>query len=655
MISVDNISVRFGAFELFTGISFMINSKDRIGLVGRNGAGKSTLLRILSGEISPNEGKISKPSSLIIGYLPQQMNLLKNKNTVIEEAKLAFDEFLLLQNEFNEVSEKLSKITDYENDEYHKLIEKISILSEQISIHGLNSIEANTEKILKGLGFSQEDLKRKVSEFSGGWRMRIELAKILLKNPDLILLDEPTNHLDIEAIQWLEEFLSTYRGAVVVISHDRAFLDNVTSRTIEINLGKIYDYKVSYSKFKELQDERIKQQVSAYENQQKLIKETEKFIERFRYKATKSNQVQSRIKQLEKLDIIEIDQLDNSVMNIKFATAPRSGDIVVETKELTKKFGDKLVLKNIDLVIERGEKVAFVGRNGEGKTTLSKIIIGELDYEGTLKIGHNVKIGYFAQNQDELLNPEITVFETLDKVAVGEIRTKLRDILGAFLFSGEDIDKKVKVLSGGEQSRLSLAKLLLEPYNLLVLDEPTNHLDMRSKDNLKEALKKFEGTLIIVSHDRHFLDGLTDKIYEFKNHKIYQHIGGIYDFIKKRKIEDLKELEFKEKEKQQTNSEKIISENKKNFLEKKEYDRKKRSIKNKIEKSELAIQQLEEKIKNINHLLNISNPADTKKIEELYFEYHQLNQILVEEINLWEKYIIELEDFENNFNDNKNK
>ncbi|MFQ3579704.1 MAG: ABC-F family ATP-binding cassette domain-containing protein, partial [Bacteroidales bacterium] len=499
MISLNNITVRFGAFELFSGISFMINQRDRIGLVGKNGAGKSTLLKLISGEFSPSEGNISKPSEISIGYLPQQLILQNNNNSVLEEAKLAFSEFLKLQEELDELNIKISTATDFENEEYLKAIERISFLTEHLSIHGLNSIEADTEKVLKGLGFSSEDLKRKVTEFSGGWRMRIELAKILLKNPDLLLLDEPTNHLDIEAIQWLEEFIADYRGAVVVISHDRAFLDNVTTRTIELNLGKIYDYKVSYSQFKELQQERIKQQLASYENQQKLIKDTEEFIERFRYKATKANQVQSRIKQLEKLEIIEVDELDNSRLNIKFAPAPRSGDVVVETKDLTKYYGDKLVLKDINLVVERGEKIAFVGRNGEGKTTLSRIITGELDYEGVLKIGHNVKIGYFAQNQDELLNPELTVFETLDKVAVGDIRTKLRDILGAFLFSGEDIEKKVKVLSGGEQSRLSLAKLLLEPYNLLVLDEPTNHLDMRSKDILKDALKKFDGTLILVS------------------------------------------------------------------------------------------------------------------------------------------------------------
>ncbi len=648
MISLNNITVRFGSFELFTGITFMINQRDRIGFVGKNGAGKSTLLKLISGEFSPSEGNISKPSEISIGYLPQQLILQNNNNSVIEEAKLAFSEFLKLQEELDELNIKISTATDFENEEYLKAIERISFLTEHLSIHGLNSIESDTEKVLKGLGFSSEDLKRKVTEFSGGWRMRIELAKILLKNPDLLLLDEPTNHLDIEAIQWLEEFIADYRGAVVVISHDRAFLDNVTTRTIELNLGKIYDYKVSYSQFKKLQQERIKQQLASYENQQKLIKDTEEFIERFRYKATKANQVQSRIKQLEKLEIIEVDELDNSRLNIKFAPAPRSGDVVVETKDLTKYYGNKLVLKDINLVVERGEKIAFVGRNGEGKTTLSKIITGELDYEGVLKIGHNVKIGYFAQNQDELLNPELTVFETLDSVAVGDIRTKLRDILGAFLFSGEDIEKKVKVLSGGEQSRLSLAKLLLEPYNLLVLDEPTNHLDMRSKDILKDALKKFDGTLILVSHDRYFLDGLVEKIYEFKNHKIYQHIGGIYDFIKKRKIEDLKDLEYKEKTKSLPKTE-IISENKKNYLEKKEFDRRKRQLKSKIEKSEDTIHQLETKLENLNALLNTT--VDSKKIEELYKQFSELEKQLEKEMANWEILTLELEDFENNFSE----
>lgn len=626
----------------------MINQRDRIGLVGKNGAGKSTLLKLISGEISPSEGNISKPSEISIEYLPQQLIFQNNKNSVLEEAKLAFSEFLKFQKELDELNAKISTTIDFEDEEYLKAIERISFLTEHLSIHGLNSIEADTEKVLKGLGFSSEDIKRKVTEFSGGWRMRIELAKILLKKPDLLLLDEPTNHLDIEAIQWLEEFIADYRGAVVVISHDRAFLDNVTTRTIELNLGKIYDYKVSYSQFKELQQERIKQQLASYENQQKLIKDTEDFIERFRYKATKANQVQSRIKQLEKLEIIEVDELDNSRLNIKFAPAPRSGDVVVETKDLTKYYGDKLVLKDINLIVERGEKIAFVGRNGEGKTTLSRIIIGELDYDGVLKIGHNVKIGYFAQNQDELLIPELTVFETLDRVAVGDIRTKLRDILGAFLFSGEDIEKKVKVLSGGEQSRLSLAKLLLEPYNLLVLDEPTNHLDMRSKDILKDALKKFDGTLILVSHDRYFLDGLVEKIYEFKNHKIYQHIGGIYDFIKKRKIEDLKDLEYKEKTKSLPKTE-TFSENKKNYLEKKEFDRRKRQLKSKIEKSEDTIHQLEKELENLNALLNTT--VDSKKIEELYKQFSELEKQLEKEMTNWENLTIELEDFENNFSE----
>lgn len=646
MISLNNITVRFGAFELFSGITFMINQRDRIGLVGKNGAGKSTLLKLISGEFSQSEGIISKPSEISIGYLPQQLILQNNNNSVLEEAKMAFSELLKLQKELYELNLKISSAIDFEDEEYLKAIERISFLTEHLSIHGLNSIEADTEKVLKGLGFSSEDLKRKLTEFSGGWRMRIELAKILLKNPDLLLLDEPTNHLDIEAIQWLEEFIAEYLGAVVVISHDRAFLDNVTTRTIELNLGKIYDYKVSYSQFKELQQERIKQQLASYENQQKLIKDTEEFIERFRYKATKANQVQSRIKQLEKLEIIEVDELDNSRLNIKFAPAPRSGDVVVETKDLTKYYGNKLVLKDINLIVERGEKVAFVGRNGEGKTTLSRIITGELDYDGVLKIGHNVKIGYFAQNQDELLSPELTVFETLDRVAVGDIRTKLRDILGAFLFSGEDIEKKVKVLSGGEQSRLSLAKLLLEPYNLLVLDEPTNHLDMRSKDILKDALKKFDGTLILVSHDRYFLDGLVDKIYEFKNHKIYQYIGGIYDFIKRRKIGDLKDLEYKEKTKSLPKTE-IISENKKNYLEKKEFDRRKRLLKSQIEKSENIIHQLEKDLENVSAQLNTT--VDSKKIEELYKQFSELEKQLEKEMLYWESLITELEDFENKF------
>lgn len=646
MISVNNLCIRFGGFELFSDIGFMINKRDRIGLVGKNGAGKSTLLKVICGDVSPTEGSVSMPADIKIGYLPQQMVLKNADRTVFEETREAFKELISLQHELEEINHKIAGTTDYTSDSYANLIDRLTHLNEHLSISGVVNIDPEIEKVLKGLGFSRTDITRKVSEFSGGWRMRIELAKILLRNPDAILLDEPTNHLDIEAIQWLEEFLETYRGAVLTISHDRAFLDNVTNRTIEINMGKTYDYKVSYSKFKVLQQERIVQQQSAYENQQKLINDTEKFIERFRYKATKANQVQSRIKQLDKLERLEIDDLDNASMNIKFPPAPRAGDIVVETIELSKSYGQNLILNKIDLVIERGEKVAFVGRNGEGKTTLSKIIVNEIEHTGTIKIGHNVKIGYFAQNQDELLNPELTVFETLDLVAVGDIRTKIRDILGSFLFSGEDIDKKVKVLSGGEHSRLSLAKLLLEPYNLLVLDEPTNHLDIRSKDILKQALLKYDGTLIIVSHDRYFLDGLVNKVYEFRDKKIKQHIGGIYDFLRSRKVESMKEIEIKDKAQAAIAKEKI-SDNKAQYLERKETDKKRRAIQNKVEKSEKEIERLEKEIATLNNLLSKPEDLDAAKTEVVFNMFSKLNKELEAQMKIWEETSAELEEFEN--------
>lgn len=644
MISVNNLCVRFGGFELFSNLGFMINPRDRIGLVGKNGAGKSTLLKIICGEVSPNEGNISGSSDIQIGYLPQQMKVSNKNITVLDDAKTAFKDITIWEAKLEKINTRLAEVTDFESDEYLKLIEQLSLLNEKLAVFGSESIESETEKILKGLGFLQSDFSRGVTEFSGGWRMRIELAKILLQNPEIILLDEPTNHLDIEAIQWLEEFLSNYKGAVLMISHDRAFLDNVTNRTLEINAGKLYDYKVSYSKFKVLQQERIQQQIAAYENQQKIINDTEKFIERFRYKATKANQVQSRIKQLEKLELVEIDDLDNAAINIKFPPAPRSGDIVVETKELSKSYGNHQVLKNVDFIIERGEKVAFVGRNGEGKTTLSRIFVGDLEYDGVLKIGHNVNIGYFAQNQDELLDPDLTVFETLDKVAVGDIRTKIRDILGSFLFSGEDIDKKVKVLSGGEHSRLSLAKLLLEPYNLLVLDEPTNHLDIRSKDLLKQALLKYNGTLIIVSHDRYFLDGLVEKVYEFRDKKIKQHIGGIYDFIRRRKIENINEIEKKDKQVKIENQ-KSTSDNKQQYLERKERSKKLNSLEKKVKKHEEEIEKLESEIQGLNNILSEPDKHDEKKLSVTYQMFSKLNEKLEKEMITWEEASLELEIF----------
>ena len=646
MISLNNLCVRFGGFELFSGVGFMINKKDRIGLVGKNGAGKSTLLKIICGIVNPSEGNISCSPEIRIGYLPQQMVLGTENITVFEDAKSAFNEVLELEVKIDKTNKLLEELTDYDSIEYTKLLDDLSSLNERLSVFGAENIESETERILKGLGFLQNDMQRGVSEFSGGWRMRIELAKILLQQPDAILLDEPTNHLDIEAIQWLEEFLESYKGAVLVISHDRAFLDNVTKRTIEINASKIYDYKVSYTKFKILQEERLQQQLAAFTNQQKMIAETEKFIDRFRYQATKANQVQSRVKQLEKLERLNVDELDFTNMKIKFPPAPRAGDIVVETKELSKSYGTHNVLNELDFVLERGEKIAFIGRNGEGKTTLSKIIIGELDYQGTLKVGHNVKIGYFAQNQDELLDPNISVFKTLDNVAVGDIRTKVRDILGSFLFSGEDIEKKVKVLSGGEHSRLSLAKLLLEPYNLLVLDEPTNHLDIRSKDLLKQALKNFDGTLIIVSHDRYFLDGLVDKVYEFRNKKIKQHIGGIYDFIRRRRIENLQDIEIKAK--QTTNSNKNTNSNNKNqYLERKEREKQRRFIASKINKSEKEIEKLETEIIGLNLILAKPDKHNEKILETTYKMFAKLNTELDKQMGIWEKGCVEMEEFEN--------
>lgn len=543
MISVDNLTVSFGGWDLFKDISFLINPKDRIGLVGKNGAGKSTMLKVLVGLQQPTSGCVSRNGDCTIGYLPQQMKVA-DTTTLFAETESAFGEVIALEKEIADLTEQITVRTDYESKEYENLLHRLNDCNDRFQILGGLNREAEIEKTLLGLGFKRSDFTRATSEFSGGWRMRIELAKLLLRRPSLFLLDEPTNHLDIESIEWLEGYLKEYNGAVVLISHDRAFLDNVTNRTIEISLGKAYDYKVPYSRFVELRRERREQQMAAYLNQQKMIEQTEEFIERFRYKPTKSNQVQSRIKQLEKIERIEVEEEDPATLNIKFPPAPRSGQVVVEAKDAAKSFGDKKIFSGATFTIERGEKVAFVGRNGEGKTTFARLVIGELEpTAGLVRIGHNVHIGYYAQNQDDLMNGDFTVFDTLDRVAVGEVRTKLRDILGAFLFRGEDIDKKVKVLSGGERARLAMARLMLEPYNLLVLDEPTNHMDMRSKDILKNALQKYNGTVIVVSHDREFLDGLVDKVYEFRDGQVKEHLGGIYDFLRDRKLESMRELE----------------------------------------------------------------------------------------------------------------
>lgn len=600
MITVGNLSVLFGGKPLFEDISFMIQPRDKVGLTGKNGAGKSTLLKIIARMQEPTKGTISVPNGYRIGYLPQEMKHASGK-TIFEEAKTAFKEVLELEAELNDLSKQLEERTDYESDAYHAIIERLNEVGQRLSLLGTGSIDGETEKILLGLGFSHSDLHRLMDEFSGGWKMRVELAKILLQMPDAVLLDEPTNHLDIESIQWLESFLSTYPGAVVLVSHDRAFLDAVTIRTIEITLGKIEDYKASYSRYVVLRQERRDQQMAAYVNQKKMIDDTEKFIDRFRAKASKAVQVQSRIKQLDKVERIEVEQEDNASMHFRFPDAPRSGKVVVTVEEVKKSFGQKQILKGLDLMVERGDKIAFVGRNGEGKTTLSKIITGNLDYEGKVELGHNVNLGYFAQNQAELLDPKASVLETLENVARNVTTMQLRNILGSFLFSGETVDKKVHVLSGGEKGRLSLARLLLEPVNLLVLDEPTNHLDMRSKDILKAALQQYNGTMILVSHDREFLDGLCNKVIEFKEGKIKEFPGGIFEFLQSRKLDTLKQLE-------QVKAEKVVQQEKKqqekvvvqkspvNDKELKQLQNKIRNTEEKISSLENAVSELENKL-----------------------------------------------------------
>ena len=535
MISVDGLTVEFGGTTLFQDVSFVVNEKDRIALMGKNGAGKSTLLKILAGVRTPSRGSISVPKDTVIAYLPQHL-MTDNKRTVFEETSQAFSHLFEMEKEIERLNNELATRTDYESEEYYKLIEDVSLLSEKFYSVDATNYEEDVEKVLLGLGFKRSDFSRSTSEFSGGWRMRIELAKLLLKRPDILLLDEPTNHLDIESIQWLENFLVSNAKAVIVISHDRAFVDNITTRTIEVTMGRIYDYKVNYSKYLELRKERR-------EDQQKMIAETKEFIERFKGTYSKTLQVQSRVKMLEKLELVEVDEEDTSALKLRFPPSPRSGNYPVIIEDVSKSYGNHTVFSKATLTIERGEKVAFVGKNGEGKSTLVKCIMGETKFDGTLTLGHNVMIGYFAQNQASLLDEELTVFQTIDDVAKGDIRTKIKDILGAFMFGGENSAKKVKVLSGGERTRLAMIKLLLEPVNLLILDEPTNHLDLKTKDILKTALKEFDGTLIVVSHDRDFLNGLVDKVYEFGNKRVIEHLGGIYDFLEKKRIDNLRELE----------------------------------------------------------------------------------------------------------------
>lgn len=662
MISINNLGVEFSAQPLFTDISFVINKTDKIALVGKNGAGKSTLLKILAGLQSPTSGSVSQPNDITIGYLPQQMKLA-DSTTLIDETKKAFSDLLELRNEIDRINESLASRTDYESAEYARLIERLEFLNERIAIENADSMEGEIEKTLLGLGFAKEDFGRPTSEFSGGWRMRVELAKILLRRPDVLLLDEPTNHLDIESIQWLEQFMQTKAKAVVLVSHDRAFLDNVTQRTIEISCGKAYDYKVSYTAFTELRKERVEQQMRAYENQQKQIADITDFIERFRYKATKAVQVQSRIKQLEKIVPIEVDEVDTSRLRLRFPPAFRSGDFPLILEDVGKAYGDHQVFDHAEFAIRRGEKVAFVGKNGEGKSTLVKCIMGEIPYTGKLKIGHNVKIGYFAQNQAQMLDENLTVFETIDNVATGDIRTKIRDILGAFMFGGEASDKKVKVLSGGEKTRLAMIKLLLEPVNFLILDEPTNHLDIKTKDILKDAIRDFDGTVIIVSHDRYFLDGLVEKVYEFGGGRVKENIGGIYDFLRKKNISKLDELELSKSPSAKDSAKQPADEIKKetsenadtansakpagrhlSYAEQKERARMLAKAEKNVKTAESRIETLETRQKEIEEKLSSGDSS-----AEILEEYASIGKELENAMSVWELAQIELEELNQRF------
>ena len=647
MISINNVNVSFGGFTLLNDINFHITDNDRIGLVGKNGAGKSTLLKLILGINSPTGGKIMVPPWLNIGYLPQQMEHAKDKS-VIDEALTAFNELFALHEKISQINIELGERTDYDSASYNNLIVKLNEYNDRVAILEAEPVRSQAEKVLVGLGFKREDLERPTSTFSQGWNMRIELAKVLLRKPDVLLLDEPTNHLDIESIEWFEDYLKSFPGAIVLISHDRKFLDNITKRTVEIMLGKVYDYKVPYSKYKELRAERMQQQLAAYENQQKMIEKTEEFIERFRYKATKSNQVQSRIKQLDKLERIEVDIEDKSALSVKFPPAPRSGQVVFSAKDATIGYGKKVIIDGVNVTIERGEKIAFVGRNGEGKTTLMKIITKELfPIDGEAGLGYNVDMGYFAQNQEDVLDKNDTVFDTLDKIAVGDIRTKLRDILGAFLFRGEDIDKKVAVLSGGERARLAMAKLMLKPHNLLALDEPTNHMDLISKDILKQALQAYDGTLVIVSHDRDFLDGLVDKIYEFKDGKVKEHLGGVQDFLARKRMENLSELERKAPAGDTASKAPVSANNgtgddsklsgkeesKLSYQQMKEIEREKSKLKKKIQQCEARIEELEGIIAQLEE--ELGRATDTSRIMELTAKYETAKSELDQKMEEW--------------------
>jgi ATP-binding cassette, subfamily F, member 3 len=643
MISVNNLSVQFGGIPLFDHVSFIINDKDRIGLVGRNGAGKSTLLKIIKGLQQPEEGEIVIPSGDTIGYLPQEMES-DSKRTVLGEAMTAFAEILALKHKIEALEKEITTRSDYESSGYHQILKKHTEAYEQYNLLDGQSINVNAEKVLTGLGFLSEEFSRPMSTFSSGWQMRVEIAKILLRQPDLILLDEPTNHLDIESIQWLEEFLVTYKGAVILVSHDRAFLDNVTKRTIDITMGKIYDYKANYSGYVQLREERLESQVATYNNQQREIRQIERFVDRFRYKSTKAKQVQSRLKLLEKFEEVELDRMDESSIHFKFPPAPHSGKIVLEAKKLSKTYPQKKVLTDLNFSVIKNDRLAFVGKNGEGKTTLSKIIARQLDYTGELKFGHNVVTGYYAQDQSDYLDLERTVFQTIDDIAVGDIRPKIRAILGGFLFTGDSIDKKVKVLSGGEKSRLSLAKLLLTPSNLLILDEPTNHLDMRSKDVLKLALLQYTGTLIIVSHDRDFLQGLTNKVFEFREGMVREYIGDIYDFLETRRIRALSQLETDRKKKESGAKEEAVSDNKINWEKRKDFERDLRKIRNLVVKSENEIERLESEMKQREEILG--DPQlhwEAMKTGKVFEEYETLKVEHTRAMERWEELHNELD------------
>lgn len=642
MISIQDLKVEFSSQLLFDNVSFVINKKDKIALVGKNGAGKSTMLKIIAGLQSPSSGTVSKSTDLTIGYLPQQMTLV-DKYTVKEEVMKAFDHIKELDSQIAKMNQELAERTDYDSADYQDLIDRLTHKNDLRAMYQAENYEAEIEKTLLGLGFDRTDFDRPTSEFSGGWRMRIEIAKLLLKRPDVLLLDEPTNHLDIESIQWLENFLKLHANSLLLVSHDKAFIDNVTNRTIEISCGKIYDYNVNYSHFVQLREQRVEQQMRAYENQQKMIHDTQEFIEKFRYKPTKAVQVQSRIKQLAKIVPIEVDEVDTSRLRLKFPPAPRSGDYPVIAEDVSKTYGEHNVFHDVTFTIKRGEKVAFVGKNGAGKSTLVKCIMGEIPFEGNLKIGHNVKIGYFAQNQAQLLDGELTVFDTIDQVAVGDIRTRINDILGAFMFGGPASEKKVKVLSGGEKSRLAMIRLLLQPVNLLIMDEPTNHLDMRTKDILKDAIKDFNGTVIVVSHDRDFLDGLVEKVYEFGGGHVKEHLGGIYDFLAQKNMESLHELEKKEQLQQgihaAKNVEQEVKQSKLNYQEQKELNKKIKQAEKRVSELEQHVNDLENQINCIEQQLAQGGEVDP----DIYNRHSQLNAELEQTMTQWEDAGEELE------------